>query len=157
MKFAHLVEISVFAKPEENVEEIKQGIINLIPFNLEEEKIVLIEQNTVSFKERTIKIFTVTLTKESHTNKFLKRVFRALSEHSKQLIKTQLDSRIDDELRFFLRIDKQKWSKEKEFFLTDGGDCYHIKATIFAFPKTKEKAKEAVKKMLEEFSKEIED
>ncbi|MBI5066030.1 hypothetical protein HZA97_07370 [Candidatus Woesearchaeota archaeon] len=149
MKLAHFIEISVFAKPEENIEEIKRGIINLIPFNLEEEKLNLVEQNATSFNERTIKIFTVNLTKETHTNRFLKSVFRALSEHSKQLLKTQLDSRMDDEMRFFLRFDKQKWTKEKELFLTDSGDCYHVKATIFAFPKTKENAKEAVKKILD--------
>ncbi|MBI4919483.1 hypothetical protein HY837_06120 [archaeon] len=148
MKIAHFIELSVFAKPEENVDALKQGLTDLIPFNLEEERIELQEQDASSFEGRTIKIFTINLTKEKHTNKFLNFLIENLSEHMKQTIKTQLDSRIDEELHFYLRFDKTKWVTEKKLFLTDGGDCYHIKITAAAFPKSRENAIKIIKNFL---------
>ncbi len=148
MKIAHFIEVSVFAKPEENVEDIGQGLIDLIPFKLENEKINLTEQAASSFEGRIIKIFTVILTKEKHTNKFLEYLLKKLSEHTKQTIKTQLESRVDEELHFYLRFDKTQWISERKLFLTDSGDCYHIKITVAAFPKNRENAIKTMKEFL---------
>lgn len=145
---AHFVEISVFAKPEENAELIRQGLISLLPFSLEDEKVKLIERNAVGFHDRIIKIFEVRLEKEKHTNQFVNWLFQNLSEHTKQTIKTQLESRIDEHLYFFLRFDKNKWIKNRELFLVDHGDCYHIKITIAVFPKKKNNVINKIKQLL---------
>ena len=61
----------------------------------------------------------------------------------------QKESRLDEDLNFFVRIDKEKWIDGKEMFLTDSGNCFHIKILIAAFPKKRENALKIVEKMFE--------
>jgi RNA binding exosome subunit len=53
---------------------------------------------------------------------------------------SQIESRLDEELFFFMRIDKDSWNIEKKTILTDSGNCYHIRITVAAFPKKRESA-----------------
>jgi len=148
MRWIHRAIITALAKPEENAEEIKQGIIALVPFNLEEAKIKLEVQNAESSKDRIIKIFTIILTKESHTNDFLQFLLDTLTEEQKKLLIAQAESRLDKELDFFIRIEKDKWVKERKIMLTDEGYCFHIKLSLAAFPKKRQTALEVINKIL---------
>ncbi len=140
MRWVHRITITALAKPEENAEEIRQGIIALVPFNLEEAKIKIDAQNAESFEERIIKIFTIILTKESHTNDFLQFLLDSLSEEQKKLLIAQAESRLDKDFDFFIRIEKDKWAQERKIILTDAGYCFHIKISLAAFPKKRETA-----------------
>jgi RNA binding exosome subunit len=152
MRWVHRATLTAFAKPEENSEEIQQGIIALVPFNLEEAKIKLQIQNAEGFEERTIKIFTIILTKESHTNDFLQFLLDNLSEEQKALLIDQVESRLDKELDFFIRIEKDSWAKERKIKITDSGHCFHIKMSLAAFPKKRETAIEVVKRIFSQKS-----
>ena len=59
----------------------------------------------------------------------------------------QIESRLDEELNFFLRLDKEKWVNEKEMKLTDSGKCFHIKISVAAFPKNMDIAIENFEKI----------
>jgi RNA binding exosome subunit len=147
MKWIHRATLTAFAKPEEDAEAIKQGIIALVPFNLEEAKIKLDIQNAESFEERIIKIFTIILTKESHTNDFLQFLLDNLSDEQKKLLLAQAESRLDKEFDFFMRIEKDKWVRDRKIILTDSGHCFHIKLSLATFPKKRETALALINKL----------
>jgi len=146
MRWAHRATITAFGKPEEDVEAIKEGIIALVPFNLEEAKVKLEIQNTEGF-ERQIKIFTIILTKESHTNDFLQFLLDKLSKEQKEMLAAQAETRLDAEFDFFMRFEKDAWIKDRELLLTDTGNCYHIKLSLATFPKKKENALQLVERI----------
>jgi len=152
MRWIHRATLTAFAKPEEDAEAIKQGIIALVPFNLEEAKIKLDIVNAESFEERTIKIFTIILTKEAHTNDFLQFLLDNLTGEQKNLLVSQAESRLDTEFDFFIRIDKDEWIKERKIWLTDSGNCFHMKFSLAVFPKKREGALQLINKLFSQKS-----
>lgn len=146
MKLANSIKISVFAKEEEDPDKILNKLISLIPFNLEEEKIALSKQNAAGFNQQTIKIFEITMIKDRHINGFLEFLNSKLTADQKELLIQQADSRTDDDLNFFIRLDKDKLMND-EFQITDSGNCYHIKICLAVFPKKKENALAVVKEI----------
>ena len=138
MKLANNVNIRVFCKPEEDASLIKEKL--LLPFDLKKEKIAIKAQKAEGFQERTIMIFSALLEKERHVKAFLENLNEKLGEETQTLIE-QWESRTDDNLDFFIRLDKDMMMKNK-LVLTDSGNCYHIKINLAAFPKRKEKARE---------------
>jgi len=147
MRWIHRVTITAMGKPEEDIEAVKQGIIALVPLNMEEAKVPLQVQNSEGFEERTIKIFTIVLMKEAHTNDFLHFLLDNLTEEQKNLLISQAESRLDTEFDFFIRIDKDEWIKERKIWLTDSGNCYHLKFTLAVFPKKREGALQLINKL----------
>ncbi|PIN76050.1 hypothetical protein COV18_01350 [Candidatus Woesearchaeota archaeon CG10_big_fil_rev_8_21_14_0_10_37_12] len=140
MKLVHNITITVFVKPEEDKEEIKKRLIELIPFDLAEQKIKIEEQTAQGFNERKIKIYTVHLKKTTHTKQFLKNFLNLLNEEQKKLLIAQKESRLDEECNFFIRIEKEALAEKQKIQLTEGGNCYHIRLSVAAFPKTRENA-----------------
>lgn len=145
MKFAHNVKISVFCKEYENETAIIHSLKSLFPFYLEKEKIKLNQQTATGFNETKIKIFDIILDKERHINKFLGFLKEKLSAEQKGLLIRQAESRLDEKLDFFIRFDKDKLIQENKLYITDSGNCFHIKISIAAFPSKREKALEAIK------------
>lgn len=140
MKWAHHVVITVFAKPEEDSDFLKTGLTALAPFNLEEEKLAIKTKKGIGFNERVINVHTLELTKQTHTRAFLEFFVGKLSTLQRETLLEELDSRIDDECHFFIRIHKQSWAHDHDILLTDSGKCYHINITLAAFPKKRENA-----------------
>lgn len=136
----HNVEIRVFSKPEDNIDEVEKGLLKLLPFDLDKEKIKLSKKNTYGFNERKIVIMEVKLNKQRHLACFFEEMSKMLSDDQKELLKREADSRLDDELFFYLRFDKEKLVKDKVIWLIDEGDCFHLKFAIASFPKTRENA-----------------
>ena len=149
MKLGRRVEARVFVKEGEDEEKIKNALLSLFPFNLQEEKIALSKSTAESFEHRKIRIYTALLQKDRHINAFIRKFFARLTPEQKSLLKGQLDSRVDDELNFFIRLDKEKLLDEGIFWITDSGNCFHVKVGIAAFPSKKEVAKKIVEKLLE--------
>ena len=140
MKIANSIRITVFVKEGEDEAQIKKTLFSLFPFDLEKEAIELKQDNATGFNDKKIKILEVLLTKDKHISIFFENLKNRLSKDIKELILKQAESRIDDECNFFLRFSKDKLINEKEFWLTDQGNCFHIKINIAAFPKKKENA-----------------
>lgn len=140
MKYFNNVTVSVFAKPEENAELLKKGLLALIPFELDAEKIALVDQTATGFNQRTIHIYSITLEKERHVNAFLDFLQSKLNNQQRSQLAREADTRLDPELTFFIRIDKDLWSAENAVLLTDSGSCYHLKFAVAAFPRKREVA-----------------
>ena len=147
MRSMHSITITVFSKPEDDLPTITQGLVELIPFNLEENKIKITD-DCEKFEDRTIHILRITLTKASHINQFLKDFLSKLEPEQKKTLKEEAETRIDEEYNFFIRISKTMWAKHKMIEITDSGDCYHIKFTLACYPKNRETALNLVNNLL---------
>ena len=149
MKLAHQIKIKVFSYEKNNEDDklILDKFLQLFPFNLKDEKIELKNTNALGLNENKITIFEVALTKEKHTNLFLNNLIKNLDEEQKKLILSQLESRLDGNLDFFLRFDKNEYLKNKKLKLTDSGNCFHIEISVAAFPKKREIALGIVKEI----------
>ena len=148
MRLAHNITITEFTKEGENLAQVKQALKELIPFDLSQEKILLKEEIATSTNESLITILTIFFQKESQTNKFLEFLTTKLTSEQKKLLLEQKESRTDELLYFFIRIEKDKWNNNKELVLTDAGNCIHLKIAIAAFPAKREIALKIVEKIL---------
>jgi RNA binding exosome subunit len=145
MKLLNNVEIGVFCKEGEKEEDILEGLKLLLPLNFEKEKIKLERRTATGFDEKKILVFNVKINKNKHITRFINNINDKLNQEQKELIKSQADSRLDQNLDFFIRFDKSKILKEKSLWIIDGGNCYHVRMNVAVFPKRREKALRLVK------------
>lgn len=148
LNIAHSVAIRVFCGEEENESEIVNGLKSLLPFDLEKEKIAVQKQTAFGFSDRRITIFEVTLAKNRHVKAFLDNLLPKISSTDKQMLLRQLDSRVDDNANFFVRFDKETLAKHNELLVTDGGNCYHVRIKMAAYPSNKETAIKLLRKLI---------
>lgn len=135
MKFLNNAVLSVFARPaEEDAAAIKKALIELVPLDLAQEKIAVEQQSAEGFSDQKIQIYTITLTKTAHSNAFFKWLLNRLTTEQKAKLLDQRESRLDNELHFFIRFDKDAWLNSRELVITDAGNCFHIKLQLAAFP-----------------------
>jgi len=146
-KLVHHAELRVFVKEAEDHDEIKEKLLALIPFDLEQEKIKLKEQQATGFSDKKINILEIFLDKQRHLSKFIEFLKTNLDEEQKALLINQANSRLDDDMCFFIRFDKERWLEDSKLWITDDGYCFHLKLTIAAYPAKKEKALETIKKI----------
>ena len=145
MKLANNVNLRVFCKGDEDKKVIVDKLKALLPFDLEKEKIQINSKTAEGFTNIPMEILSVTIVKERHVKVFLKLLAEKLGDEKKTLLE-QATTRLDDDLNFFIRLDKDMPLKDK-FVLTDSGKCYHIKINIAAFPKKLEKGLEVLKEI----------
>lgn len=145
MKYAHLIKLTVFSYEHKNSQEILDAFLKFFPFNLEENKIILKKTDAIGFNDKKIEIFEIILTKTNFINKLLNNLLHNLDKEQKNKILGQIASRLDKNLDFFLRFDKEAWINDKKLVLTDSGKCFHIKISIAAFPKKRGIALNVVK------------
>ena len=147
MRLANNILLTVFCKEDEDSQQILNVMKGLFPFDLDSENIEVKKENALGFNEREIMIFRIFLEKEKHINEFITKLKQELSEEQKQLLLRQLSSRLDDELYFYIRFDKEKLVMEKRLWVTDSGNCFHMRMSITAFPKRREIAEKIVQEI----------
>ena len=150
-KLIHNILFSVFIKPEEDYENIFDGFIQLLgELGLNEnDDIELREEESIGFNDKKIKIISTKIHKERYVKIWIKYLLSNLTKKQKEMLISQKESRLDEDLFFFIRLDKQKFLLN-EWDITDGGDCYHIKLHIAAYPAKKEKAMTIIDKIFKE-------
>lgn len=147
---AHFIELSVFSTPEDELDKVHKGMLTFLPFDLEKEKINLKQTNAEGFNDRKITILEAVLDKQRHITLFLKNLISRLGPEQKELLERQKESRVDENLYFFLRFDKSRLIEEGKLWLTDCGNCYHLKIGLAPFPRKKEIALQLVDELLEQ-------
>jgi RNA binding exosome subunit len=148
MKLAHNVKLSVFAYDTEDAARISAKLAALCPFGLKEEKLNMKSTTALGFNERKIMIFEITLTKEKHISKFLNCLNEKFSDDQRSLLVNQSESRLDSDLNFFIRLDKPRWLDEDRLWITDSGDCFHMRIAVAAFPAKRESALKVIEDWL---------
>src|SRR3989338_8147120 len=106
MKLAHSIEIMVFGKQGEDAALLEQAIKSLIPMDFEKEKLAIEKKKAEGFEHSIILVMTLLLKKEKHIDCFLKEVTSKLNHDQKDLLIHQWESRINDDLEFYFRLDK---------------------------------------------------
>jgi RNA binding exosome subunit len=142
-KLIHNIHVSLFVKEEEPVEQYKKKYVEFFPFDIEK---LLKEKRAESENEPTIYQFTVILDKQKMIRDFLSNLIEKLSEEQKNLIVAQADTRLNDEMQFFLRFDKVKFLSD-ELWLVDHGECVHIRMTLACYPHSRETALKIVEEL----------
>ena len=138
MKYAHSIKLTVFSYENENIQNILGAFLKFFPFSLEENKIELKKTEAKGASESIITIFEVILTKTNLINRFLDFILSSLDKKQKELILKQIESRLDENLDFFIRFDEDEWIKNNKLELTDSGKCFHLKINVAAFPRKRE-------------------
>lgn len=144
MKYAHSIKLTVFSYEHENSGKILDSFLRFFPFNLEENKIMLVKRNATGFNDSKIGIYEITLAKANLINQFLDFVLGNLDEVQKGTLIRQAESRLDENLDFFIRFDKEVWINNNKLELTDSGKCFHLKMSIAAFPRKLEVTLKAI-------------
>ena len=149
MKYAHLIQAKVFSyeKDYDDEKQIFEKIQQLFPFNFEDEKLQVTKTSAFGFNKKKIAVLEIILQKERHTSKFLESLANKLDVRQKRIILTQAESRLDNNLDFFLRFDKGELVKHDKLVLTDSGKCFHIRISLAAFPKKRQNALEIISKI----------
>lgn len=149
MKNAHHIKITVFVTPEESNKENEKKFLSLIPFDTHKEKIRLEKEKVEGLENKELEVWTLFLKKTKHTNEFLKNLASKLSSKDKEQIISQKESRLDEDVWFYLRLDKEKFFETNKLNVVDRGNCIHIKIKIAAFPKKKEIALKIVEQIFQ--------
>ena len=149
MRLANSITTSVFVKPEENTNNVRTSLVALFPFDLPKEKITVNSESATSFEDRIIKILTIRLLKESHIRLFLEHLLRQLNNTERAELYLQRESRLSEDLQFYIRLDKDG-VQGGMFRLTDGGNCVHVRIAIAAYPKKREVALKVLEKIFKE-------
>ena len=148
MKYAHLARLTVFSYEFEDGKKILDAFLKFFPFNLEENKINVKKSAATGFNEKKIEVIELTLAKNKLVSQFLENLSNKLDQEQKNTILSQSESRLDENLDFFLRFDKESWIKQEKLLLTDSGKCFHVKISMASFPKKREIALNLVKDLL---------
>lgn len=143
MKRAHNVTLTVFVKDGEDEASLKEGLLSLLPFSAEEEKIAIERSVSTGLSGNRIVILSLRLEKERHTSAFLDSLRERLSGAQREQLLEQRN-RLDDRCDYFLRFEK---GSLPGLVLTDGGECVHVRIGVAAFPKRPEVAWGVVKEM----------
>ena len=149
MKIIHFVELRVFCKENEDEEKIKQKLTELVPFDLYSEKVDILEETVDGLEGNKFQIYKIVLSKSQHTKKFIKDFISKFSDKQIKLLKEQIESRLDEGLHFFIRLDKDKLLNDN-ISITDTGNCFHIRITLALYPAKREPALELINKILDQ-------
>ena len=147
MKYAHLIKLTAFSYENEDSENISSAFTMFFPFSLEDNKIVVKKTVAEGFNRMKIGVLEIALTKTNLISQFLSNLLENLSKEQKGEILQQINSRLDNNLDFFLRFDKESWINDKKLVLTDSGKCFHLKISVAAFPKKREVALNVIKNL----------
>ena len=134
-KDIHSITLSVFEKNQQNIDTIKNTISWFFPLDVEKEKITYIHEQVPGLQEPPTHIIRIILTKNKHTKLLLQQLLSQLSRKERQLLYLQRESRLSTEGIFYIRLDKQSLINHT-CLLTDGGDCFHFKIKLAAYPAT---------------------
>lgn len=127
----HNIYYRVFVYSTEDEEKVKIALKNILPFAEPERKII-----EGTFHNEII-ILSERIEKKRNIKEFIKNLKSNSSEYQLDIIKRNLDRKMDENGNLFLRFDKQLAYNEK-WKSVDDGDSIHLKIKIAAYPAKKE-------------------
>lgn len=136
----HNISYRTFVYGTEDEEKVITAISYLFSNSLPEKSI-----NEDHFGNKII-VLTDKITKKRTNKDIIAFLNENLSEEDKNTIKNELNRRMDDKGKLFLRFDKQLAFDEK-LKLTYSGNAIHIRIKIASYPVSKENAIEVAKKL----------
>ena len=130
--------ISVFVKDSENQELAEKAFLGFFPYDLKKEKLALKKTKFVDLDDEKTTVLELTITKKRHIGPFFTVLIGRIDQKQKSILLKQLESRLDEDLFFYMRFDKDMLIKNNIYEITQGGNCFHIKMLIKIFPKKRD-------------------
>jgi RNA binding exosome subunit len=132
------IQLRAFVKPEDDAAAMREALIRLSawPESKVEEDAVTVDDCFVGDCRRKVRVVRVVLEK-SRIRPFVEQLNEALGETERQKLVAQVESRLDEEGTFFLRLSKEGWLEGK-MRLTESGDCFHVSIGVLSYPKKRE-------------------
>ena len=134
----HNIKFRAFVYEDESVDEISQGILNILP-EAEIEK-----EEAEGLTENKIIILSGTVSKKRYTKTFFNTLLESVDLDK---FSNDLERKMDDKGNLFLRFDKSD-AFDENLTIIDSGDSIHLKIKIAAFPAKKEIALEKVRQAI---------
>ncbi|MEF8879881.1 MAG: RNA-binding domain-containing protein [Candidatus Thermoplasmatota archaeon] len=148
-QLVHNVSIRVFEKDYNNLENIQNIFNRLLPVDFKKEKVDIDHEEAEGFEEKTIHILSMETEKRRHNRLLLRNLFQQMHDKDKSRVFDQRRTRVDDEGNFYIRLDKQSLLDQK-YVLTEGGDCFHFRIKIAAYPKNEDTIMDSIETLLSE-------
>ena len=136
----HNITYRTFVYGTEDEEKVMTAVSYLFSNSLPDKSI-----NEDHFGNKII-VLTDKLTKKRTNKEFISFLNDNLSNEDKEIIKEELNRRIDEKGNLFLRFDKQLAYDEK-LKLTYSGAAIHVRIKIASYPVSKENAVKVAKKI----------
>lgn len=139
MRYFNNVNLRCFLEPLD-VEEYEKVIFSeyFDEEDIKKNRIRLTKTQALGFDKKKIVIVEFFSDKIKIINSFLKKVKEKMSEKDLKLLLSQ-DDRLDEELNFFLRFDKDSFFNN-QLLVVEHGSCVHVKFSVASYPKNKETA-----------------
>ena len=138
----HNIKFRAFVYEDEDVDEISQAILNILP-----EAEIEAEEAEGMLEDRIL-ILSGVVSKKRYTKAF----FNTLLENvDLDKLNDDLERKMDEKGNWFLRLDKSDALDEK-WTILDKGDAIHLKVKVAAFPAKKEIAVDKVSEAISDFS-----
>lgn len=141
------VVLRVFVKPEDDAAQVRGALVSLSawPEAAVQEDPVTVDDCLVGDCRRKVRVLRVILEK-GRIRPFVEALNEALGEAGREMLVAQVETRLDEEGTFFLRLAKEALLEGKAR-LTDSGDCFHVSMSVLAFPRKRELLRLSVAKI----------
>ena len=134
----HNIKFRVFVYENEDVDELSQAILNILP------EAEIEAEEAEGLTEDKIIILTGIVSKKRYTKAFFKLLKESVDLDK---LNDDLERKIDEKGNWFLRFDKDDAIDEK-LTIIDSGDSIHLKIKIAAYPARKEIAVNKVREAI---------
>ncbi len=134
----HNIKFRVFVYENEDVEELSQAILNILP------EAEIEAEEAEGLTEDKIIILSGVVSKKRYTKAFFNLLLESVDLDK---LNDDLERKIDEKGNWFLRFDKADAIDEK-LTIKDSGDSIHLKIKIAAYPAKKEIAVEKVREAI---------
>lgn len=137
---AESITLNIFVNIDENLQEISDKFIKLIPFDIVKEELTVRRSSVMGFNQEKIIILELKLKNKKHTNAFLESFKTKLNNELRLQLLNTLEERMDEACNFYIRLSKPELIYHDRYALTSDGICLHIKIHIATYPRRRENA-----------------
>ena len=134
----HNIKFRVFVYENEDVDELSQAILNILP------EAEIEAEEAEGLTEDKIIILSGTVSKKRYTKEFFNLLLESVDLDK---LNDDLERKMDEKGNWFLRFDKEDVIDEK-MTIKDSGDSIHLKIKIAAYPAKKEIAVDKVREAI---------
>ena len=134
----HNIKFRVFVYENEDVDELSQAILNILP------EAEIEAEEAEGLTEDKIIILSGTVSKKRYTKEFFNLLLESVDLDK---LNDDLERKMDEKGNWFLRFDKED-ALDEIWTIKDSGDAIHLKIKIAAFPAKKEIALDKVREAI---------
>lgn len=138
------VSMSTIVHATESEEKVKQAMRSILPKEVEIKR----SEAEGHYGDSKI-ILSADIERRPHLREFWDALLKKLEKGEREWLSKESISRIGEDCRLYLRLDKQYAIQNNHLRFTDTGDVLHVRINISAYPAKKDIAVEKMKEFIE--------